>query len=156
MCSLIRNPQSAIRSRMVHVFAPAWRPAFVTASVMIRYAATSTAAGEALFGGGVTAERYYEKGESNIQISIFSDSPLMQSMMMMLSNPMLATSDGGKMIKVSGHKAILNYDDEERSGDIDIVLASKYLIQLSGYMVDKEDLMSYAEAIDFDKLESMK
>ena len=118
--------------------------------------ATSTAAGEALFGGGVSAERYYEKNDSNIQISIFTDSPLMQSMMMMFSNPMLATSDGGKMTKISGHKAIIKYDEGNKSGNIDIVLAAKYLIQISGNRVDQEDLMDYAKAIDFDKLESMK
>jgi len=118
--------------------------------------ATSTATGDAIFGGGVTAERSYEKSSSYVQISIFSDSPLMQSMMMMFTNPMLATSDGGKMIKISGNKAIIKYDDANRSGDIDIVIDSKYLVQITGNDVDRDDLIAYAEAIDFKRLEDMQ
>ena len=64
--------------------------------------AKSEAMGSAMFGGGITAERSYVKGDSRVNVKIITDSPMMQGMMMMFSNPMMATSDGGKLEKISG------------------------------------------------------
>ena len=61
----------------------------------------SKAMGAAMFGGGITATRQYIKEKNNITIEIVADSPVLQSMMMMFSNPMYATSDGGKLEKIS-------------------------------------------------------
>ena len=43
---------------------------------------TSQAASAALFGGGVTAERSYTKETSSVTVSVVTDSPILQSMMM--------------------------------------------------------------------------
>jgi len=115
-------------------------------------AATSTAAGDALFGGGVTAERKYHKDNSNISIEFISDSPLLQTVMMMFSNPMFATSDGGKMEKIAGQKAIVKYDEANKSGDIQLVINNRYLVTVNGTAVDKDALVKYTEGIDFDKM----
>jgi hypothetical protein len=114
----------------------------------------SQAASAAMFGGGVTAERKYSKGSSSITIKIITDSPLMQSMMMMFSNPMFATSDGGKLERIGRQKAIVKFDSSSKRGEIKIVVANRFLVLIEGGEVTKEDLKGYATAIDYEKLKS--
>ena len=117
--------------------------------------ASSQAAGAAMFGGGVTAERKYSKGSSSITIKIITDSPLMQSMMMMFSNPMIATSDGGKLERIGRQKAIVKFDANSKQGEIKIVVANRFLVLIEGRKITKEDMKEYAKAIDYKKLKSL-
>jgi hypothetical protein len=117
--------------------------------------ATSQAMGSAMFGGGVTAERSYGKGDSRVSVKIITDSPMMQGMMMMFSNPMLATSDGGKLEKINGEKAIVKYSDEDKSGTVTVVLAGRFLITVDGHNVDRQDLTAFTQEIEFKKLAEM-
>ena len=118
-------------------------------------AARSQAIGTAMFGGGVTAERSYSKGESRVDVKIVTDSPLMQAMMMMFTNPMLATSDGGKLEKINGEKAIVKYNSDNKDGNINIVIANRFLITVEGNDVTLQDLSAFAQGIDFKKLAAM-
>lgn len=117
--------------------------------------AASQAAGAAMMGGGLSAERNYSKADSTVDIKILTDSPIMQGMMMMFSNPMLATSDGGKMQKIGRQKAIIKYDAEDKSGDINVVVANRFLVTIEGRNVSETDLKAYAKAMDFNKLADM-
>jgi len=116
---------------------------------------TSQSLGMAMFGGGVTAERQYRKGRSIVTISIMTDSPIIQSVMMMLSNPMLAGAGGAKLRKIGGQKAIVDYDPVAETGEIKIVITNKYFITVKGTGVKSEELIAYAGAIDFNKIMSL-
>ena len=109
-----------------------------------------------MFGGGITAERKYVKGKNNVSIEIVADSPMMQSVMMMFSNPMYATSDGGKLEKIKRQKAIVKFDAENDRGDIKIVVANRFLVTIKGNKTTLADLKAYAEAIDYKKLKSLE
>ena len=117
--------------------------------------ATSQAAGASMFGGGVTAERRYTKDSSSVKVQIVTDSPVLQAVMMMMSNPMFATSDGGKMETIGGQKAIVKMDAANKSGQIQIVVASRFLVTLEGEEVTKDDMSAYAKAIDYTKLATL-
>lgn len=117
--------------------------------------AKSQAMGSAMFGGGVTAERSYVKGDSRVDVKIITDSPMMQGMMMMFSNPMLATSDGGKLEKINGEKAIVKYSNENKNGNINVVIAGRFLITVEGNDVSRLDMIAFAQGIDFKKLAVM-
>ena len=117
--------------------------------------ASSQTVGASMFGGGVTAERKYSKGSSSIDITIITDSPIMQGMMMMFSNPMLATSDGGKLEKIGRQKAIVKFNTNNKQGEIKIVVANQFLVLIKGREITKEDLKGYAKAIDYKKLQSL-
>ena len=117
--------------------------------------AKSQAMGSAMFGGGVTAERSYVKGDSRVNVKIITDSPMMQGMMMMFSNPMMATSDGGKLEKINGERAIVKYSNENKDGNINIVIAGRFLITVDGNDVGRQDLIAFAQGIDFKKLAVM-
>lgn len=117
--------------------------------------ATSQAASSAMFGGGISAEREYTKKSSFIKIQIVTDSPLMQSVMMMMSNPMFATSGGGKLERIGRQKGILKFDPNTKEGELQIIVANRFLVTLEGNDITAKDLKDYAKAIDYDKLEKM-
>jgi len=116
---------------------------------------TSQAVGAAMFGGGVTAERRYTKDDSNITVQIVTDSPMLQTMMMMFSNPMFASSDGGKMERIKRQKAIVKYDPPNQQGEIQIIVAKRLLVTINGNNVSKDDLKAYAKGINYKKLSAM-
>lgn len=116
---------------------------------------SSQAAGAAMFGGGITAERVYRKDDKEVTVSIVTDSPMLQGLMVMFNNPMFATSDGGKLEKINGQKAIVKYDEEGKSGDVQIIIANRFLVKVSGNNADLKDLKDYAGAIDFNKLAAL-
>jgi hypothetical protein len=118
-------------------------------------AAKSQAIGSAMFGGGVTAERSYVKGDSRVDVKIITDSPMIQGIMMMFSNPMMATSDGGKLEKINGEKAIVKYNNDNKDGNINMVVANRFLITVEGNDVARQDLIAFAQGIDFKKLAAM-
>jgi hypothetical protein len=115
--------------------------------------ASSQATGAAGFGGMVTAERAYAKGDASVTITIVADSPMLQGMMMMFSNPMLATADGGKLQKINGQRAIVKFDDGEPSGEVTVAVAGRFLVTVKGEGLARQELVDYAGAIDFAKLE---
>lgn len=115
----------------------------------------SEAMGASMFGGMLTAEKKYNKEQSGINVKIITDSPMLQSMMMLFQNPMLATSDGGKLEKIKDQKAIVRYQTTDKTGQISIVVANRYLIQIDGDSVAEQDMMDYANSIDFDGLSKL-
>lgn len=117
--------------------------------------ATSQSAGAAMFGGGVTAERNYHKGNADIKIQYITDSPMMQGVMMMFSNPMFASSDGGKLERIAGQKTIVKYNTSQKSGDVKIVVANRFLITVEGNNITRENLVAYVKAIEFKKLSAL-
>ena len=118
-------------------------------------APTNTAAGNAMLGGGISAERSYTKGDSSVKVNIVADSPMLQGVMMMMSNPMFAASDGGKVERIGGQKAVIKYNPEDKSGDIKIVVANRFLVTIEGYTVSDADLKEYAKAIDYGKMATL-
>jgi hypothetical protein len=118
--------------------------------------ATSQAAGAALFGGGVSAERRYTKDPGSVNVQIVTDSPMLQGIMMMFSNPMLLGSDGGKLERIAGEKAIVKYDTQEKNGNINLVIANRFLVTVEGDEVSLEDMKAYAGKIDYKKLATLQ
>lgn len=103
-----------------------------------------------IMGGIVSAERTYTRkdGEGHVTITIVGDSPMMQSYMMMLSNPMIATSSGGKLKSINGQRAIVRYDSGDKDGEINAVVVNKFLVTVQGSDLTEEELMSFFKAID--------
>ena len=98
-----------------------------------------------LFGGGLTAAREYTKEDARIQIEIVTDSPLLQPMIMMFSNPIFAAS-AGRFELIHGYKGIIKHQNS--SGDVNIVVNNRFLVTVKGRNVTEEELVSYAKHID--------
>ena len=114
--------------------------------------ASAQTLGTAVFGGGVTVSRDYAKAGATVSMEIVSDSPVLQSVMMMLNNPMFAAAAGGSLITVKGQRAILKYDDKAKNGELNIVVANRFMVTVKGNKVEKQTLVDYAGAIDFVQL----
>ncbi len=114
--------------------------------------AGSQAIGTAVFGGGITVNREYKKGSSVVSIEIVSDSPVLQSVMMMLNNPMFAGASGGNLRTIKGQRAIVKYNETSKSGDISVVVAGRFMVTINGRQVTEAELVAYAEAVNFQEL----
>ncbi len=112
----------------------------------------SQAAGAGYLGGMISAKRKYRKDQSSVTIEIITDSPALQSMVMVFSNPAYASADGGKLTKIKRQKAIIKYRPSKKDGEINIVVGKQYLVTIKGRNVVKNDLVDYASAIDYKKL----
>jgi len=106
-------------------------------------------------GGGINAERRYQRDDSSVTVKFTTDSPMLQGMMMMFSNPMFATADGGKLEKIKGQKAIIKFNARDKNGSITIVVGNRTLILIEGNSVTREDLKNYVAAIDYRKLSAL-
>lgn len=115
--------------------------------------ANAQALGAAILGGGVTVSREYKRGSSSISVEIVSDSPVLQSVLMMVNNPMFAGAGGGKLEALKGQRAILKFDSGKKSGELYVVVDSRFVITIKGRQISREDLVAYGEAIDYATLE---
>ncbi len=115
----------------------------------------SQAAGAAMFGGGITAEREYSKGNSRVDIKIITDSPMLQAVMMMFSNPIFATADGGKMERIGRQKAIVKYTPADNSGELQMVVSNRFLVTVEGSDISRDEMLDFAKAIDLKKMANL-
>jgi hypothetical protein len=111
--------------------------------------ASAQTLGTAVFGGGVTVSRDYSRGESRVSIEIVSDSPVLQSVLMMINNPMFAGASGGTLKMIKGQRGIVKYDAKGLNGEINIVVANRFMVTVKGEKVEEQTLLDYAQAIDF-------
>ncbi len=115
--------------------------------------ANAQALGAAILGGGVTVSRDYKRGTSSLSVEIVSDSPVLQSVLMMVNNPVFAGAGGGKLETLKGQRAILKFDSGKKSGDLYVVVDGRFVITIKGRQVAREDLIAYSEAINYALLE---
>lgn len=115
--------------------------------------ASAQAVGAAVLGGGVTVSRDYTKGQGSVSIEIVADSPVLQSVLMMINNPMFAGAGGGKLETVKRQRAVVKYDNSKKSGDIYVVIGGRFLVTIKGDNVEREAMVEFAKAIDYQALE---
>lgn len=115
--------------------------------------ASAQALGAAILGGGVTVSRDYTKGSSSVSVEIVSDSPVLQSVLVMINNPMFAGAGGGKLETVKGQRAIIKYENNKKSGELYIVVGSRFVVTIKGRQATREDMLAFAEIMDYRVLE---
>jgi hypothetical protein len=72
--------------------------------------------------------------------------------MMMLNNPMFAGAGGGNLQTIKGQRAIVKYDPSAQNGEIDIVVAGRFMITVKGQNVGQKELIDYATGVDYEGL----
>jgi hypothetical protein len=108
--------------------------------------------GAAMMGGGMMLHRNYHKDNAEIAIEIVTDSPLIQSMSMMFSNPMFAA---GKLKRIHKQKAIIEYNANQHAGKLSMMVDNRILITIKGRNVSENDLIAYAKAIDIEGMKKL-
>ncbi|MGG7093851.1 hypothetical protein ACN0IJ_09425 [Shewanella indica] len=107
--------------------------------------------GGMMLGGGINASRHYYKEDSaRLEIELVLDSPLLQSVMAMLTNPSMIAMSGGKLVKVQGHNAMLSTESGEP--ELTVIVNGNAMFTLSGEGVKVSELQAFANALQLDKL----
>ena len=109
--------------------------------------AETAAMGAAMFGGGTSASRSYTRDGASVDVNIVADSPMLQSLAMMLNNPMLLSGSGQELIRVQGNKAAKEWKGD--GGTINVVIMNSVLVTVNGSDCSEEELMKYAEGVDY-------
>lgn len=117
--------------------------------------AQTEAAASSMLGGGVTATRNYNRGESSVTMKIQSDSAVMQYAMM-FNNPMMLAASGAKLETINGQSVSVAFEKGGNSGNIKAVVDNRYYVEIEGNGVTDDDLRTFAKALDFAKLAAMK
>ncbi|NPA95521.1 MAG: hypothetical protein GXO58_08865 [Thermodesulfobacteria bacterium] len=109
-------------------------------------------AGGQLIGGGISVSRIYHSSDGQeVKVEMITDSPLLSSVMMLLTNPLITSS--GRLVVINGEKGIEEWNPQERSGQLQIVLQNRMLITISGTNIkSKSILYDFAKGLDFTKI----
>ncbi|MCB2192617.1 MAG: hypothetical protein KQI62_13685 [Deltaproteobacteria bacterium] len=115
------------------------------------------AAGGAMFGGGVSATRRYKNDQrGHVKIQVITDSPLIQSVGMMLSNPMfLQGGKQGKLVRFKGNKAVIK--DRGERAEFQALINGKVLLQVEAGRVKNaaQVVQDFANQVNLDKLKEL-
>lgn len=114
-------------------------------------------AGMGMMGGGTQISREYRNnatGES-INMQIMADSPFLQAMSMMLSNPMMMKSDPNtKLYRHGRHRGMLKHQRNSQRWEISLMVANRILVQVTGKgMASKDPLEAYLKSLDLKQVE---
>ena len=109
-------------------------------------------AGGQLIGGGISVSLIYHSSDGQeVKVEMITDSPLLSSVMMLLTNPLITSS--GRLVVINGEKGIEEWNPQERSGQLQIVLQNRMLITISGTNIkSKSILYDFAKGLDFTKI----
>jgi hypothetical protein len=103
----------------------------------------------AFFGGGISVQRAFKQRQKLILARYLTDSAVLQSAILMFTDPSLANANGGKFEKLDGQKALVKYESRDQSGEIAVLINRRILVSVRGTQVALTDLYSYARTINF-------
>jgi len=86
-------------------------------------------------------------------MGISTDLPILQIQMMF--NPLLGVSEKGRLKRIKGQKAVVEYNPEEKRGKISVLAANSFLITVEGKVVSKGIIEDYAKRIDYKGLTTL-
>ena len=105
-----------------------------------------------MLGGGFTVSRNFTKGDNEASVSLIMDSPLIQQMIGVITNPIFAGQMGMKMRDIKGEKA--SYHSE--NGELMLVLNNTVLVKVEARGSTEADILELARAVDIDGIKGMK
>lgn len=116
----------------------------------------SESAARSMLGGGISASQTYRQknGKGRAKIEVMTDSPLIQSLGMILSNPMFM--QGGRqvrLVRIHGQKGMLKRQGK-KGFQLQMLINGKVLMKVEAGRMDAADkmVMDLARKVDFDKL----
>lgn len=113
--------------------------------------------GGAMMGGAVSAtRRYHDNGKGRVRLEALTDSPLIPSLAMMLSNPMfLQLGKAGKLVHMQGNKAVLK--DQGDRAELQALIDNKILVRVNAWRVKNAAavVQEFAGKMDLAKLKDL-
>jgi hypothetical protein len=118
--------------------------------------AETQAIAKALFGGGITASRSYKQDKNRVKMEIITDSPLLQSMAMVINNPMMMQGGSGmKPVRVGDEKGMLQMHGNR--AELQMIVDGKVLVKVEANAGDKSEdtAKEFAGRLDLKKLKDL-
>jgi hypothetical protein len=106
----------------------------------------TTAIGILGFNASSASRTYTNPKNEEVDVNITGDSAIITQFASLLANPQIAGLSGGKIVRIGKERAF-----QDKNGDINMVVANKYLIAVKG-SGPADAKLAYAQAIDLDKL----
>lgn len=108
-----------------------------------------------MLGGGSMFSRSYNRGDERLKIELAANSPMINMVSMMLSNPMMAA--GNPKMKPYRYKRIKGVMEEKRNAvETKLLVAGQILVSMDYNKPDKakakEVVEAYLDSMDFDKI----
>jgi hypothetical protein len=107
----------------------------------------------AAFGAGTVIERNYKGSDENknFRVKFISNSPMMATLNMYLSNPMYANAgEGQSVVKIGTRRGMLKFNNG--SGELQMSLGQSLLTLEFNEIPAKADVTAFAEKLDLDKV----
>lgn len=112
--------------------------------------AETTSASATMFGGGTTISRHYHRDGDTVEITLITDSPMMQGIGALFSSAIMTSSDM-KLLVIDGRK--ITYTKSENS--YQSMIAKKVLVKVEGGKnVEERTLRDYFTAIKLQQIET--
>ncbi len=108
-----------------------------------------------MLGGGVTVSRNYKHDNARVSLQLVKDSPLLQSLHMVMTNPSLLGLEGGKLKLIKGNNAIVKFNESNNRGELSLIVENRFLILIKSSYTSLENMLQYAETINFDMLKKL-
>lgn len=119
--------------------------------------AQAQTAGMAMMGGGTQISRRYYNNDSgeSVELRVMADSPFLQAMTMMMSNPMMMRSEPGtKMYRLGKNRGMIKNQPGSDRWEINLMVANRVLVQSEGNdLKDKKPVEAYLKALDLEAVE---
>jgi hypothetical protein len=113
--------------------------------------AETSAVGAQMLGGGTSASRAYHNGAQRVQVEITTDSPMLQGMAALISNP-LATAPGIKNETIAGRPVSYTPGDNSYM----TLVGGKVIVKVDGSKDTPEPVVrGFVTAIDFGAMEKL-
>jgi hypothetical protein len=118
--------------------------------------AETQAIAKALFGGGITATRGYKQDKNRVKMEIVTDSPLLQSMAMVINNPMMMQAGQGmKPVRVGEERGMLQVQGNR--AELQMIVDGKVMVKVEANAGDKSEELAkeFATRLDMKKLKAL-
>jgi hypothetical protein len=109
----------------------------------------TTAIGVLGFNASSASRTYTGPKNEEVDVNLTGDSAIIAQFASLLANPQIAGLSGGKIVRIGRERAF-----QDKNGDINMVVANKYLIVVKG-SGPADAKLAYAQAIDIAKLTKM-
>jgi hypothetical protein len=102
------------------------------------------------FGGGTSASAKYTSAGQTCNVSITTDSPMLQMLAMAYNSPAMLAAQGGRFESVNGQRVVVTNKGEAH------VIINNYFIQYTGNNCTEENKMALAGATDFEGIKTFQ
>jgi hypothetical protein len=106
----------------------------------------------AMAGLGAAVERTFRNGDKTVRIQVMANSPMVQMLAGVFSNPVLLQAQGAEAIEYGTHKAMLKKEEGGRC-ELQLLMHGKHVITVNSEGVGDEELLKIVDQKLVDRLE---